>query len=231
MKTTAALLSALMFVAALGAPAMADHRTSAPLIDPSAPGYSWPAVDMDHDGVFDRVDRCPGTRRGVEVDHWGCEMNSRAYAARARAQGKIETTLIGGGTISLDDVFFRTDTARLRAHARSLLLDIAEVIRRHPSLKFEVGGHADTRGTAKHNRELSRRRAEEVRRFLTQNAKVRSMQLAVRPYGETRPATPERSARELQANRRVEFRLLNPEALPRGVRVAPAPSLLASLTR
>ncbi len=231
MKTTAALLSALTLVALIASSAPAHPRVNAPLTDPAAPGYSWPAVDMDRDGVFDRVDRCPCTRPGVEVDHWGCDMKSSAPPGRTRGQGEIEDELLSGGTITLDDVFFRTDSARLRKHARTMLRDVAAVIRRNPRLKFEVGGHADRRGTEKYNRELSRKRAEEVRRFLTQDAKVRTMQLAVRPYGETRPVTPERNARELQANRRVEFRLLNPEALPRGARIAQAPSLLAYLSR
>jgi OOP family OmpA-OmpF porin len=29
-------------------------------------------VDLDADGVFDRIDRCPGTPTGCTVDPWGC---------------------------------------------------------------------------------------------------------------------------------------------------------------
>jgi OOP family OmpA-OmpF porin len=44
-----------------------DHR------DPNAPCFRWPAVDMDEDGVFDRVDNCVNTPKGCSVDRWGCE--------------------------------------------------------------------------------------------------------------------------------------------------------------
>jgi OOP family OmpA-OmpF porin len=44
--------------------------------DPKAPCYRWPAVDYDNDGVFDRLDRCPGTPRGCTVDELGCETDS-----------------------------------------------------------------------------------------------------------------------------------------------------------
>src|SRR5437773_7401724 len=42
-------------------------------VDPQAPCYRWPAVDMDADGVFDRIDHCPNTPKGCTVDAWGCE--------------------------------------------------------------------------------------------------------------------------------------------------------------
>jgi len=44
--------------------------------DPKAPCYRWPAVDYDEDGVFDRLDRCPGTPRGCTVNEMGCETDA-----------------------------------------------------------------------------------------------------------------------------------------------------------
>lgn len=47
-----------------------------PFTDPKAPCFRWPAVDYDGDGVFDRIDRCPGTPKGCTVDELGCESDS-----------------------------------------------------------------------------------------------------------------------------------------------------------
>src|SRR5262245_24919434 len=44
--------------------------------DPDAPCYRWPAVDMDGDGVFDRVDNCVNTPLGCTVDAHGCQTDS-----------------------------------------------------------------------------------------------------------------------------------------------------------
>ncbi len=46
--------------------------------DPAAPCFRWPAVDMDQDGVFDRVDRCPSTETGCIVDAYGCSLDGDA---------------------------------------------------------------------------------------------------------------------------------------------------------
>jgi len=44
--------------------------------DPKAPCFRWPAVDMDEDGVFDRIDRCPDTPKGCIVDAYGCSTDA-----------------------------------------------------------------------------------------------------------------------------------------------------------
>jgi OOP family OmpA-OmpF porin len=47
-----------------------------PHVDPKAPCFRWPAVDMDQDGVFDRLDHCPNTPKGAIVDQYGCPLDS-----------------------------------------------------------------------------------------------------------------------------------------------------------
>ena len=44
--------------------------------DPKAPCFRWPAVDYDEDGVFDRLDRCPGTPKGCIVNEQGCQSDA-----------------------------------------------------------------------------------------------------------------------------------------------------------
>jgi outer membrane protein OmpA-like peptidoglycan-associated protein len=225
MKSVYALCLGLVLMAGV---ALADRTASrpAPHTDPEAPGYSWPAIDLDRDGVFDRVDHCPGTRAGVEVDQCGCPMSEATprtirpvadYPPGVGSPYRID--LLRHGRIRLDMAFFRTDRAELRPAARRALRQVAEVIRAYPTLKFEVSGHADSRGSEAHNRELSLRRAREVRRFLIEEQGVRDIQLVARGYGESRLATAERDGFEYQANRRVELRCVNLEAMPRGSKV------------
>lgn len=72
MKRT--VLTALMLLAATSAYAFPPLDN--PHTDPKAPCFRWPAVDYDGDGVFDRIDRCPGTPKGCTVDELGCESDS-----------------------------------------------------------------------------------------------------------------------------------------------------------
>ena len=45
---------------------------SVPIGDPLPP----PVYDADGDGIWDDLDRCPSTLKGVVVDLWGCELDS-----------------------------------------------------------------------------------------------------------------------------------------------------------
>ena len=60
---------------ALAAVTSAAWAAPASHVDPKAPCFRWPAVDMDGDGVFDRIDRCVNTKAGCVVDAYGCDLD------------------------------------------------------------------------------------------------------------------------------------------------------------
>jgi OOP family OmpA-OmpF porin len=66
-----AMLAIVLFVPTLGHAAWRDN----PYRDPDAPCFRWPARDYDGDGVWDRVDHCPGTKKGCVVDRFGCAID------------------------------------------------------------------------------------------------------------------------------------------------------------
>ncbi len=101
---------------------------------------------------------------------------------------------------AFDDATVRTvDTTSLQRFAR-----VAQ--RYYPQSKITVEGFADPAGSAQYNLQLSRRRAEAVRRFLGSQG-LASGQVSTVGYGETRQVTPgawgDKPGAEL--NRRVVF--------------------------
>lgn len=77
-----------------------------------------------------------------------------------------------------------------------------------PGLKdehFVIGGHTCDIGSDDYNRVLSRRRAEAVKRYLTENFGVDSKRLSIEAYGESKPLEPNESEEARASNRRVEF--------------------------
>lgn len=67
-----------------------------------------------------------------------------------------------------DRVFFAEGTHELGARARAALEAQAVWLQRHPMVEVMVEGHADERGTAEHNRDLSLRRADTVKARLVE---------------------------------------------------------------
>ena len=75
----------------------------------------------------------------------------------------------------------------------------------NPSLKgstFVVAGHTDAIGGEEYNQGLSERRADTIKRFLTEKFGINGADLVTVGYGETKPKDP--SAPEDPANRRVQ---------------------------
>ncbi len=190
--------------------------------------------DSDRDGVCDDLDRCPGTAAGMEVDEHGCSASQRATGrvqpppaepprevakAAPKPASESERQLVERGRIRLENIYFETNSAELLPESEASLREAGEALEKFPDLRIDVEGHTDTRGTKRYNLRLSGDRAWAVRRWMLEHFRLRPENLAAKGYGEEQPETKERNDEELLRNRRVVLTVLNPQALPRGVKV------------
>ena len=104
-------------------------------------------------------------------------------------------------------IYFKTGSAELDRASEPLLTSVAEIANRCPSVKIEVTGHTDARGSASANRELSKERARSVVAFLVQHGVV-AARITFAGYGDTRPVAPNDSEANRAKNRRIEFRIV-----------------------
>jgi outer membrane protein OmpA-like peptidoglycan-associated protein len=165
-------------------------------------------TDTDGDGVLDGLDKCPDTPPGTEVTLMGCPP-----AVQERA-----TELLDTGMIRMQNVNFETGKAVLTQESQSALDDVGYVLSRWNQLKFEVGGHTDSRGSAQLNQKLSEQRAQAAIDYLNAKFKLAPDQLVAKGYGESKPLAPNNNALNMAKNRRVEFVVLNKEQLKREVK-------------
>ena len=107
------------------------------------------------------------------------------------------------------DVLFDFDKADLRPQARPALEKVADVLKAYPKAAVTIDGHTDGKGNDQYNQKLSDRRAESVRRWLTQ-AGV-GARMTARGWGKSRPVVPNTKPDGSddpdgrQKNRRVEI--------------------------
>ncbi len=175
------------------------------------------ALDADKDGVADNVDRCPGTAMGAKVDTYGCAINMDAdkdgiVDSMDQCPGTAHGVVVGKtgckleANIKLDHVQFKTGTAKLDMHSRSILDKVAAVLKQNPHLSFEVAGHTDNTGNYKANVKLSQQRAEAVRLYLIDQG-VAANRLTARGYGPDKPIASNATRQGRSMNRRVELNL------------------------
>jgi len=155
-----------------------------------------PDSDDDQDGIFNLEDKCPKVPGVPELK--GCPLSRVKMSDR-----KIEL---------LERVFFEFRLAKLQDRSIPLLTEVASVLKAYPRLKVRIEGHTDIIGKAWMNRVLSQGRAEAVRDFLVSQG-VEEERMVCKGYGPDRPITTNQTKAGRAKNRRVEFTILNPEAV------------------
>ncbi|MCA9494241.1 MAG: OmpA family protein [Myxococcales bacterium] len=109
----------------------------------------------------------------------------------------------------LEKVQFETAKAVIRPESFGLLDEVAAVILANPDLgRVEVAGHTDDRGSDAYNQKLSEDRARSVAEYLAGKG-IDPARLVSVGYGETRPLETNRTTTGREANRRVEFNLID----------------------
>jgi len=115
-----------------------------------------------------------------------------------------------GMVITLGDVLFQTDQARLNQDGLGTARKLAKVLEENPGRSVLIEGFTDSTGSTEHNQKLSERRATSVRQTLEEMGVNRS-RIAIRGYGEAYPIASNQTGEDRQLNRRVEIILSNDE--------------------
>jgi len=110
-----------------------------------------------------------------------------------------------GATLE-ERIHFALDRADLTSEARSTLAAKVDILRSSPGLTLRIQGHADERGSDEYNLALSKRRAAEAKRFMTQQG-IEAARLETVGYGEEQPLDPASSEAAWSMNRRADFQV------------------------
>lgn len=106
--------------------------------------------------------------------------------------------------IILRGVYFDFNRSDIRADARPVLDQGAELLKANPGVDVRVEGHTDSIGSEEYNQALSMRRAESVYRYLV-NRGVDPERFTVEGFGESRPIASNDTETGRAQNRRVEL--------------------------
>jgi outer membrane protein OmpA-like peptidoglycan-associated protein len=131
-----------------------------------------------------------------------------------------------GLVVNMSDVLFDSGKFTLRPIAREKLAKISGIVLAYPSLRLAIEGNTDSVGTDAFNQDLSEKRAEGVRSYLTQQGVPESSTTAA-GFGKNQPIASNTTAEGRQQNRRVEL-VVSGEVIGMLI-VAPNAQPLASL--
>lgn len=118
------------------------------------------------------------------------------------ARGLEEARRLGMRT-----VYFDYDDSSLREDAKEDLRNNFEILREHPSVKVEIQGNCDERGSNEYNFALGERRAKAARDYLVRLG-VSESRLSTVSFGEENPAVSGHGESAWAKNRRADFAVL-----------------------
>ena len=154
---------------------------------PNAAGTVGGCPDGDGDGVADKNDACPTVAASTSN---GCPA--------------IPSSVTEVFNRALQGVQFETGKNRIRSASKTILGEVIQIMNQNPSYNLNIGGHTDSIGSSESNQRLSQRRADAVKKYLTDRG-IASNRVSAVGYGESQPVADNKYAAGRKQNRRVEL--------------------------
>ena len=129
--------------------------------------------------------KCPDVPDGIEVDKDGCPIPLKE---------KVSITLL----VEFD---FDKDVVKTLYHDD--IEKVANILIAYPKTNVELEGHTDSINTEEYNLNLSRRRAENVKKYLVEKFHIDTARISTIGYGESKPVDTNETDEGRQRNRRV----------------------------
>lgn len=120
-----------------------------------------------------------------------------AKALEAKIKMIIDTKLIN----------FEVNKDVLTAQSIETVKNIAEILKKHPTLNVEISGHTDNTGNANYNFTLSQKRVDSVKAKLIE-LQIDNNRLKAVGYGANQPLVSNDTKENRRINRRVEFKVI-----------------------
>ena len=114
--------------------------------------------------------------------------------------------------IETQKIKFQPSSVKLEVDGRDVMDKIAKVLKKCGAIPLEIAGHTDSQGREEMNRKLSESRAQAVLTALMAR-RISVASFHARGYGETQPIADNKTADGREANRRIEFKLIDPKSL------------------
>ncbi len=112
-----------------------------------------------------------------------------------------------GKKMVLKNIFFDYDKSTLRPESKDELEILKKFMLENPTIRIEISGHTDNRGSDEYNKKLSEDRAHVVVDDLVAHG-IAKTRLEYKGYGEEQPIAPNDTEANMQLNRRTELKII-----------------------
>ncbi|RBC03925.1 OmpA family protein [Pseudomonas sp. RSB 5.4] len=165
--------------------------------------YARAGVDADYKLDNGRWNYAPVVGLGVNFGGGGKPAPAPVPAPEPVAEAPVEAPVAEVVRVELD-VKFDFDKSVVKPNSYADIKNLADFMKQYPATHTTVEGHTDSVGPDAYNQKLSQRRADAVKKVLTQQYGVESSRVNSVGYGKTRPVADNSTEAGRAVNRRVE---------------------------
>ena len=116
-----------------------------------------------------------------------------------------------GITVTFDsDLLFPLNSSYLTDQAKGEIDKLINLLADYPNASLIVDGHTDATGTEEYNQWLSEKRAQSVKKYITDHG-IDDSRITTNGYGQTTPVAANDTKEGRQQNRRVEVTIVTPK--------------------
>jgi len=137
---------------------------------------------------------------GKEAEHFYLSNIRLAVAGKDMRHPLLET-----GRFETNEILFDVNKATIKPSSFKILDDLGKVLQDNPNVNIKIIGHTDSDGTAASNLILSKKRAQAIKEYLSNNFPIAGKRMLVIGKGENEPITSNATPVGKAKNRRVEF--------------------------
>lgn len=112
-----------------------------------------------------------------------------------------------GQVVVMENIFFEFDKSIILPQSFIELHNLISILNKYPTMKIELSGHTDNKGSDRYNQNLSHSRVKAVFDYLVSQG-VSAKRLQYTSYGATQPIADNKTDQGRSKNRRVEFKIL-----------------------
>ncbi len=168
----------------------------------------WNGPDSDNDGISDSYDKEPNTEPGAIVNHRGesvaaCCDKIDEMVAKSKGQD-VATGATANSGVAYESVYFALNSTYITPENMKRLAEVAHIMQKNKDVKFKIVGSACKISSDSYNKNLSKRRAEAVKKVLMDNYNIDESRLVIEFVGEEKPLAEE----PLYINRRADLYMI-----------------------
>ena len=200
---------ALILVLCLGLILSGCPKKFVPISEPSAPKSEDAARLEAEKAAKEKAEREAREREEARIKEEAAKREKEKEFEKslvAKKQPGIEGQVLESKL--LKDIHFDFDRYEVRPQDIEILKENAALIMKNPTLKIQIEGHCDERGTAEYNLALGERRASSAKKYLV-SLGIPADRLSTISYGKEMPVDPGHTEEAWAKNRRGHFIILS----------------------